>query len=124
MSPAASSSQALVVGISQYQNLSKLRATQDASGVRDVLASPEYCAYPPDRVKFLEEAAATRDRILDALKEMCQGARQPGARSFFYFSGHGGQEPDGGSCILPVGARKGIGRAPDRARVQISAVRV
>jgi hypothetical protein len=105
--PPAASSQALVVGVSQYQNLGKLRATRDASGVREVLASPDHCAYPPERVKLLEEEAATRDGILDALKQMCQGASQPGSRSLFYFTGHGGQGPDGGSYILPVDARKG-----------------
>jgi hypothetical protein len=107
MPPAAPSSQALVVGISQYHNLNKLLPTKDASGVRDVLASPDHCAYPPERVKLLEEAAATRDNILGALKEMCQGAREPSARSFFYFTGHGGQGPDGASYILPVDARRG-----------------
>jgi len=107
MQSAARSSQALVVGISQYQNLGKLPTTQDATGVRDVLASPDCCAYPPERVKLLEEKAATRDNILNALKEMCQSAKEPSARSFFYFTGHGGQEPDGTSYILPVDARKG-----------------
>jgi len=107
MPPAAPSSQALVVGISQYQTLNKLRTTKDASGVRDVLASPDYCAFPPERVKLLEEAAATRDNILNALKDMCQSAKESGSRSFFYFTGHGGQGPDGASYILPVDARKG-----------------
>jgi hypothetical protein len=107
MPPVAPSAQALVVGISQYQNLGKLRPTRDAPGVRDVLASPAHCAYPPARVKLLEDAAATRDGILHALKEMCEGARAAGSRSFFYFTGHGGEGPDGVSYILPVDACRG-----------------
>jgi len=107
MPSATQASQALVVGISKYQNLGQLRTTQDATGVRDVLASPEYCAYPPERVKFLEEKDATRDNILKALKEMCQSAKESSARSFFYFTGHGGQGSDGAAYILPVDARKG-----------------
>jgi len=107
MQSAARTSQALVVGISKYQNLGQLRTTQDATSVRDVLASPEYCAYPPERVKLLEEKDATRDNILKALKDMCQSAKESNARSFFYFSGHGGQGSDGAAYILPVDARKG-----------------
>jgi Caspase domain/TIR domain len=101
------SSQALVVGVSRYQYLHNLRATRDAQGVRDVLASPEYCAYPPERVQLIEEEAASRDSVLRALDALGDGAQQAGSRTFFYFSGHGGQGPDGSSCILPVDARHG-----------------
>jgi hypothetical protein len=101
------SSQALVVGVSRYLHVGKLRTTLDVPGVRDVLASPEYCAYPPERVVVLDEEAATRDRILDALNATCDRASAPGARTFIYFSGHGGQGADGSSYILPVDARRG-----------------
>lgn len=107
MSPVARSSQALVVGISQYRYIGKLRKTKDASGMRDVLASPAYCAYPPERVRLLEDDEATRGNILEALKAMCQGAGEAASRTFFYFTGHGGQGPDGASYILPVDARRG-----------------
>lgn len=101
------SSQALVVGVSRYLYLSKLRTTLDVPGVREVLASPDYCAYPPERVTVLDEEAATRDNIMDALKTMCAQASVAGSRTFFYFSGHGGQGSDGSSYIVPVDARKG-----------------
>lgn len=55
----------------------------------------------------LEEAAATRDGILSALDALCERARAPDARSFFYFSGHGGTGADGQSYLLPVDAQRG-----------------
>jgi len=100
-------SQALVVGVSRYLHVGKLRTTLDVPGVRDVLACPEYCAYPPDHVTVLEEEAATRDNILEALQATCERASAAGSRTFFYFSGHGGQGADGSSYILPVDARRG-----------------
>ena len=107
MRSAARPSQALVVGASRYLHLSRLRSTQDATGVRDVLASPEYCGYPPEHVQILEEEAATHHGILDALDALCERARATGSRSFFYFSGHGGTGADGRSYLLPIDARRG-----------------
>jgi len=107
MPPADQPSQALVVGASRYQHLSDLKATKDVPGVRDVLVSPDYCAYPPEQVKVLEETDATRDNILGALEVMCKRPEAAGSRTFFYFSGHGGRGSDGSSYILPVDARKG-----------------
>jgi len=100
-------SQALVVGASRYLHLGKLRTTRDVPGVRGVLASPDYCGYPPDHVQVLEEEAATRDGILRALDALCERARVPGSRTFFYFSGHGGTGADGLSYLLPIDARRG-----------------
>jgi hypothetical protein len=99
-------SQALVVGVSQYQHLSALMPTQDVPGMRDVLASPDYCGYPPENVKVLDEEAATKGNIIAALDAMCERAA-PGSRTFFYFSGHGGRGADGSSYLLPADARKG-----------------
>jgi hypothetical protein len=101
------SSQALVVGASRYLHINKLRTTQDVPGVRDVLTSPDYCAYPPERVTVLDEEDATRDHIVDALRAMSERSRATESRVFFYFSGHGGQGADGASYILPIDARKG-----------------
>jgi Caspase domain/TIR domain len=101
------SSQALVVGVSRYLHLGKLRTTLDVPGVREVLTSLDYCAYPPERVTVLDEEDATRDNIIDALRATCERAGAPRSRTFVYFSGHGGQGTDGASYILPVDARKG-----------------
>jgi hypothetical protein len=101
------SSQALVAGVSKYRHVGSLLKTQDVPGVRDVLASPDLCGYPPDRVKVLDEQDATRDNIINALTALCESAKAAESRSFFYFSGHGGQGADGSSYILPVDVRKG-----------------
>lgn len=101
------SSQALVVNVSKYAHLGKLKATNDATSVRDVLASPEYCDYPPECVTVLEDEAATRNNILAALEATCDAGRDATARTFVYFSGHGGQAPDGSSYILPVDTQRG-----------------
>jgi hypothetical protein len=100
------SDQALVVGVSRYQHISSLKDNQDVPGVRDVLANPRYCAYPPERVKVLAQDQATRANILEALERLCDGANDPGSRTFFYFSGHGGQDTDRASYILPVDTRR------------------
>lgn len=108
MASASSSSQALVVGISRYQHLSKLRETQDVPAVRDVLVSPDYCGYDPAHVQVLEDGDATRDNILKALDVLCERSKAAASpRTFLYFSGHGGTGNDGASYILPVDARRG-----------------
>lgn len=75
--------------------------------MRDVLVSPDICAYPPERVKVLEGEQATRDNIINALQAMCDRPKPPDTRTFFYFSGHGGQGADQSSYIIPVDARQG-----------------
>lgn len=95
------------MGVSRYQYVGQLQPTLDVPGVREVLVSPDYCAYPVERVSVLDEEEATHDSILRELKALCAKAKAPGARTFFYFSGHGGQDASGASYILPVDARKG-----------------
>lgn len=99
------SSRALVVGVSQYQHVNNLAPNQDATGVRDVLANPRYCAYPPERVELLENAQATRANILAGLRRL-RGSSTADSRTFFYFSGHGGQSQDG-AYLIPVDTRSG-----------------
>lgn len=107
MSSPESLSRALVIGVSRYLHVGKLRSTRDVAGMREVLADPECCGFPPDRVTVVEEEAATRDHVLAALAATCERAAAPGSRTLIYFSGHGGQDPDGTSYILPVDARRG-----------------
>lgn len=98
--------QALLVGISQYQFFGKLRATEDVAAMDRALASPDVCAYPPERIVRVEEAAATRDAILAALDELCRQASVPGSRTLFYFSGHGSRDERGASYLVAVDSRK------------------
>lgn len=98
--------QALLIGVSQYQHVRKLRATEDVAGMHQALASPEVCAYPPERIMRLEEQAATREAILAALDELCRQASAPGSRTLFYFSGHGARDERGASYLVAVDSRK------------------
>jgi len=74
--------QSLVVDVSRYMHARKLCLSLGVAGVRDVLTTPEYCAYPPESVVVLDEEAATRDKIIDALKAMCEAACAAGSRTF------------------------------------------
>jgi hypothetical protein len=107
MEDPVASAQALVVGVSRYHQVPSLPPNQDVAGVRDVLASPKYCAYPPERVTVLAEDQATRAGILAAVDRLCSSADAEGSRTWFYFSGHGGQADDGAAYVLPVDARRG-----------------
>lgn len=46
------------------------------------MTSPEYCSYPPKSVVVLDEEAATRDNIVNALKAMCERASAAGSCTF------------------------------------------
>lgn len=99
-------SHALVVAVSTYRHLADLPPTQDVQGMHGVLTDPKCCAYPPERVVVLEQEQATLANVVDALQQL--GAHSSaGSRTFFYFSGHGGQDADGTSYLLPADARKG-----------------
>jgi hypothetical protein len=100
-------SQALVVGVSQYLYTDKLRPTKGPQAVFDVLTSPAVCGYPQEQVTLLEEGAATRQAVLDALRATCTRAASADARTFVYFMGHGGQDAAGMAYYLPVDARRG-----------------
>jgi hypothetical protein len=54
---------------------------------------------------MLVDADATRDNIIKALSAVCAAAKEVNARTFIYFSGHGGQDANGVSYILPTDAR-------------------
>ena len=100
--------QALVVGASHYQHLKPIPDNQDVAGVHKVLADPDVCGYPSERIRVLAESEATRENILAALDHLGQQARASRGRTFFYFSGHGGRDAASGhSYLLPFDARKG-----------------
>lgn len=98
---------ALVIGVSRYQHVAKLRPTEDVPGIVAALVDPALCAYPPGHVHVLLEEQATRAAILAALAAL---AARTSERStvLVYFSGHGGRvAPDGAQVaeafyLLPV----------------------
>lgn len=111
---------AVVVGVSRYERLPILPETKDAGDVAAVLRDPALCAYPPSQVEVLEEEAATRDAILEALERVAASARTTSS-VFVYFSGHGGRSTSGAGAdcyLMPVDST--WRSAEDLARTAIS----
>lgn len=84
---------ALIVGISQYQNLDaskQLRYPEtDADAFYRVLISREGGAFPSENVRFLKGSQATLANIKDALETWLPSVAQPADRVVVYFAGHG-----------------------------------
>ena len=74
---------------------------EDARGIADVLTDAVRCAYPPEQVRLLAGADATRANILAALDALIQSA-SPQSTILFYFSGHGcrAESPTGEAYYL------------------------
>ena len=84
---------ALVVGISNYQNLDpskQLRFPEsDADAFYRVLISHEGGAFPSENVRFLKGSQATLANIKDALEKWLPAVARPTDRVVVYFAGHG-----------------------------------
>lgn len=102
---------ALLIGVSRYQHLPPLRATDDVDGMVAALTDPELCGYPRDNVRVLLEEQATRGAILAELTALA-GRTSERSTVLVYFTGHGGRvAPDAESgqreafYLLPVEAQ-------------------
>ncbi len=84
---------ALVVGISNYQNLDaskQLRFPEsDADAFYRVLIKHEGGAFPAENVHFLKGSQATLANIKKELEEWLPSVAQPADRVVVYFAGHG-----------------------------------
>jgi Caspase domain len=75
---------------------------QDAIALRDILISPQRCAYPPGQVMLLTKDQANRQGILDGLGWLINSVqRDERATAIVYFSGHGGFTPE--YHLVPAG---------------------
>ncbi|MCC6781069.1 MAG: trypsin-like serine protease [Hyphomicrobiales bacterium] len=85
---------ALLVGIDRYQNpaINLNGSLTDVRNMRRLLT--ETYGYKPEQIVTLLDEKATRAEILRAFDEWLIGESRPGARVFFYMSGHGSQVPD------------------------------
>jgi hypothetical protein len=97
---------ALVIGIANYQRVSRLPQTvlKDARDIVALLVDPSYCAYPPDNVRLLLDSEATRKNIRAALRALAEHT-DPDSTVFFYLSSHGARiesGPSAGEYLLPV----------------------
>ena len=105
---------ALVVGIDQYADsgFTDLRgAARDARNIRWLLT--EHLGFDPGQIRMLADQTATRDGIVNGIRDWLVDGTRPGARALFYFAGHGyfqtdenDDEPDGyDEALVPHDAR-------------------
>lgn len=84
---------AVVIGISQYQNLEASKQLQfpesDAEAMYRVLINREGGSFPPENVHFLKGEQATLANIRRELEEWLPSVAQPADRVVVYFAGHG-----------------------------------
>jgi hypothetical protein len=88
---------ALVIGIGTYSNTPKLNVpitAQDAKEIADVLKDRSKCGYPAQQVTLLNDADATRDRILQEFDAIAQKVSDSDT-FFLFYSGHGEYGTDG-----------------------------
>ena len=98
--------QALVVGISAYQQINPLPAAvrADVDAIRAVLVDPLLCGYPSENVQVLLEEEATLAGLQSALVNLAQRSTATGT-VLIYVSCHGGRIEAGaeaGEYLLPV----------------------
>lgn len=83
---------AVVIGISDYQNISDLDfAHRDAEAFAEFLQSPAGGDVPTENIRLLLNDDATQMKMAMAL-DWLQEESRPGDRAYIYFSGHGDVE--------------------------------
>ena len=84
---------ALVIGVGDYQHVSRLRGpVNDAEDMAAFIT--RHGGFKESDVRMLRDAEATRKNILAAVDEWLVGGTAAGDEVFLYFSGHGFQEKD------------------------------
>ncbi len=84
---------ALVIGIGAYQHVSRLRGpVNDAEDMAAFLM--RYGGFEEDDIRILRDSEATGKNILASIDEWLVQGTTAGDEVFFYYSGHGFQQPD------------------------------
>lgn len=85
---------ALLVGINKYEGGNNLLGCcNDVDNVHSILVDTlKFCK--SSSIVTLKDASATRDNIVEALREMISHLKEFGGNGFFSFSGHGSQVVD------------------------------
>jgi hypothetical protein len=105
--PAFTNGYALLIGIGEYINLTKLsKTTADASDLHELITDPIRAGYPQTNVALLLDIKATKAAISDKLDWLARST-SPDDTVFIFFSGHGAQRLGGfepGEYLCPVEA--------------------
>ncbi len=90
--PNLSNAHALVVGIANYTNVSRLPPTvvKDASDIYNALVDPQVCAYPPENVRLLVDEQAMQANLRAALDALAVHVNAD-PTVLIYPSSHGGR---------------------------------
>ena len=104
--PSMDNAHALIVGIANYGQIPSLPESVlvDAELIRNVLADPALCAYPPANVEMLLDHHANQAGMRAAFQRLIDRT-DADSTVFIYFTGHGGQVSDGpqrGEYLLPA----------------------
>ena len=87
------SRRALVIGIDEYQHVSRLNGpVNDAEDIAAFIT--RHSGFKDDDIRMLRDSEATRKNILKAFDEWLIQETKAGDEVFVYFSGHGFQQPD------------------------------
>ena len=88
--PTLDNAHGLVVGIANYQHITKLPSTvvKDAQDICNLLSDPQHCGYLPDNVQLLLDGEATQAAIRQALACLAERS-DPDSVVFFYLSSLG-----------------------------------
>ena len=113
--PNLSNAHALVVGIANYNHISKLPPTvlKDARDVCDLLIDPNVCAYPRENVQLLLDDEATQAGFREQLGALAARS-DADSTVLIYLSSHGTRIESGpcqGEYLLPVDTRLTSARA-------------
>ena len=93
----------LLIGVDEcaYPKWSLPVTVRDVQALAAALTDPHLCGYPPDHIRLLHGAGATKQAILDGLAWLAeQAAADPDATAIVYFSGHGWLEERSGRYYL------------------------
>ncbi|MBX3050757.1 MAG: caspase family protein [Caldilineaceae bacterium] len=107
--PVLENAHGLVVGIANYQHVTKLSASvlRDSMEVYKTLIDPAACAYPRQNVALLQDEKATREALREALAALATKTDENSIVTI-YLSSHGGRVEEGefqGEYIAPVDAK-------------------
>ena len=91
---------ALIVGVSVYDRPEITELKGVLEDIKSAIVIAKAMGIPEKNIRILRNEQATKDAVLQALRELGERTTD-GARTFFYYSGHGTRwtDPQAGGCV-------------------------